>query len=418
MTVRIELTELQREGRRVRLDAQTAAALQGSRLVEVRPDTGGHYLLLPTGRVGAVTVGRSPAEIEVVVTPKTPIRSVLFLLGYARDPGFHPSDVSGLEDASLWPAVAETFARQAERALGQGVLQGYVTVDDTLPLVRGRIRVADQLARRPGHPLPLEVRFDEYSPDIPENRILRTAIRHLLAQPRLADSTRRRLTHLDGRLDGVSVLPDGRRLPVWRTSRANQRYQAVLRLAELLLADRSLQLGDQRRIPTAAFVVDMAKVFEDFLTVALQEALRRHPGHTVSQYPTHLDQPAPGHTPAIRMNPDVVHVVDGHPVAVFDAKYKREDASAGFPNADSYQMLAYCTALGLPRGWLVYAHGHSGQVVRRIRHTDIDIVESPLDLSRDPEAVLAQVAALAEAAVPTRANADPSPRASRPRTPA
>jgi len=39
------------------------------------------------------------------------------------------------------------------------------------------------------------------------------------------------------------------------------------------------------------------------------------------------------------------------PGAVVDAKYKAERAS-GFPNADLYQMLAYCTALGLRDGHL------------------------------------------------------------------
>ena len=40
--------------------------------------------------------------------------------------------------------------------------------------------------------------------------------------------------------------------------------------------------------------------------------------------------------------------------AVINAKYKAEKG-AGFPNAALYQMLAYCTALRLPVGHLVYA---------------------------------------------------------------
>lgn len=40
-----------------------------------------------------------------------------------------------------------------------------------------------------------------------------------------------------------------------------------------------------------------------------------------------------------------------------DAKYEAEKPS-GFPQADTYQMLAYCTVLGLPVGHLVYAEGN------------------------------------------------------------
>jgi len=101
--------------------------------------------------------------------------------------------------------LAESSARQAERAHLCGVRQGYVTADDSLALVRGRIRVA-QIARRPGILLPLEVRYDDYSPDIPENQILRSACRLMNGPDRLDDRLRARLVHLDARLDGVSVL--------------------------------------------------------------------------------------------------------------------------------------------------------------------------------------------------------------------
>ncbi len=64
----------------------------------------------------------------------------------------------------------------------------------------------------------------------------------------------------------------------------------------------------------------------------------------------------------IFIRPDVVHVVRRKPVAVLDAKYKLEDASSGYPNADVYQMLAYCTMLSPNRGWLVYAQEDASRV--------------------------------------------------------
>ena len=47
----------------------------------------------------------------------------------------------------------------------------------------------------------------------------------------------------------------------------------------------------------------------------------------------------------------------------------------------AYQMLAYCTALNVPVGWLVYAEGRGSAFQRRIRNTDISIIEYPLDLT-------------------------------------
>lgn len=146
-------------------------------------------------------------------------------------------------EPDLWPALALTLARQAERALTHGVLQGYETRNEAQRTVRGRIRIGDQIARRPGLMMPLEVTYDEYSADITENRILRTALRRMLSVPRLAADSRARLAHLDAMLTGVEVLRPGSRPPTWRRTRMNSRYHSVLRLAEVILRNSSTEGG-------------------------------------------------------------------------------------------------------------------------------------------------------------------------------
>ncbi|GGN60022.1 McrBC 5-methylcytosine restriction system component [Actinoplanes lobatus] len=383
---RVDLGELDKSGARCELTVDQAAALDATGLVKPRPEGGGWWRLWPNGYAGAVRID----DLDVEVHPKVGIARLLFLLGYAGDPGFRPEDVGAEAETELWPALAESLARQAERALAAGVMQGYVSVDDALPLVRGRIRFADQISHRAGLPLPVEVRYDEYSPDIAENRILRTALRRMRAVPRLPESARARLGHLDARLDGVRVLPHGAIPPEWRPSRLNARYLPALRLAALVLRQHSAEPGPggQRM---AAFVVDMARVFEDFLTTALREALAGRPGHTAGQYHTHLDT-----SRKILIKPDVVHLAGGRPVAVFDAKYK-----LSYPNEDAYQMLAYCTALGLARGWLVYAQGAASGPLP-VRNTGIEIIRRPLDLTAPPGELLAQVRILADQAVPAQ----------------
>lgn len=390
--VRVVLDELDRAGQVVRLGQTIAAALAGTGLVEVRPEGGGVWRLLPCGKVGAVSV----PGLQVQVNPKEKVglSKLIFLLGYARDPGFRPEDVTGEDEPELWPALAESLARLVERALGRGVLQGYQTVEDALQTVRGRIRIGDQIARRPGQMVPLEVSFDEFTPDIAENRILRAALRRMLAVPRLAPKVRARLAHLDGRLNGVQQLHAREQIPRWLPTRLNDRYQPALRLAEVVLRNCSAEAG-MGGVRVAAFVVSMWQVFEDFVTTALTEALRRYPGHTRGQYPSWLDVPPPGKVKGeIPMRIDIVHLVGGRPVIVFDAKYKVSESSGSYPNADHYQMLAYCTALGLHRAWLVYAQGSGGPLERRIRNTEISVVEYPLDLSASPNHLLDQVAAL------------------------
>ncbi len=82
------------------------------------------------------------------------------------------------------------------------------------------------------------------------------------------------------------------------------------------------------------------------------------------------------------------------PAAVVDAKSKDEKPS-GFPQADLYQVLAYCTVLGLSEGRLVYAKGNEEPRSHSVVATDVLIHCHTLDLAQSPEAVLEQVASLA-----------------------
>ncbi|WP_263431070.1 McrC family protein [Nocardioides sp. TRM66260-LWL] len=88
-------------------------------------------------------------------------------------------------DADLRAVLARMFTLEAEHALATGPLRGYRTEDQTLPVLRGRLRMRDQDLRRFGHLSLLEVRVDEWTIDTPENRIIRSAADALLALPGL-----------------------------------------------------------------------------------------------------------------------------------------------------------------------------------------------------------------------------------------
>lgn len=96
-------------------------------------------------------------------------------------------------------------------------------------------------------------------------------------------------------------------LPEWRSTRINARYLPALRLAEMVLQNQSVEPGPDGT-PVAAFVVSMPQVFEDFVTVALRDALAASAGEAIAQHDMLLakhDQ--------IPMRPDLVYEVNGRP---------------------------------------------------------------------------------------------------------
>ncbi|MGP5000335.1 McrC family protein [Glutamicibacter ardleyensis] len=386
MRTHLTFDELETAPRSVELSEDDAAMLRTSKLIHVARAWGGGWNISPTGLVGAVQIGE--LLIEVHPKAKVGLSRLMFMLGYATDPGFREEGTDAVEEPDFFAAIAHSFARQCERALKRGPLSSYVTVDESLRVLRGKIRVGDQLSRHHGLPVPIEVTFDEFTMDIAENRILRAAIRLVLNLPEVSPAVRERLSRLDRNLDGVKIPPRVALWPQWQESRANAHYVPALRLAALIKDGLSVEAG-KGRSRMSSFAVDMAKVFEDFVTAALKESMRSFPGTVRAQFEAHLDEPKQGGRPRTSMYVDAVYCEAGIPRVVFDAKYKAPDFG-GYSNADEYQMLAYCTALEVPRAWLLYAGAGNHRLVK-VRNTNKEIVHFPLDLSLNPERLLERV---------------------------
>ncbi|MBC2868797.1 McrC family protein [Streptomyces mexicanus] len=388
----------------VRLSSEAGRALAASGILQSAvPDPGreGHWLLRAGSRVGAV---RTSGGTVVRIVPKTPVTRLFFLLGFSLDPAAAWRDSKeGSVDTGAYddvvPALAHAVERQIDGALRQGVLQGYREVQETALVMRGRLREAEQIRRHFGRTPPVEIAYDAYTADTAENRILRAATERLLRLPDVPGAVRRRLAHQRVRLCDAQPLIRGQELPYWQPSRLNARYVPALRLAEAVLRGTSPEHRPAGADPLTVdgFLLDMNKLFEDFVTVALREALREHGLTARLQDPHHLDMAR-----LVRIRPDlVVRSGDGRtPLAVVDAKYKVEKGD-GLPHADLYQALTYATVLGLREAHLVYAAGRRPERFHEVRGTvgrdgrGMRLYQHSLDLSREPAQLLTSLRQIA-----------------------
>jgi 5-methylcytosine-specific restriction enzyme subunit McrC len=375
----------------VELTGTQASLLASTKIVQVTPGPRtGLWLVRDNARVGTARIGTGMDAVTVSIRPKVTIDRLLFLIGYAQHgTSWRQEEVDASAYPDLLPAVAHAFGRAAERALRPGVLLGYTSEEDTLSVVRGRIRHPDQIRRRFGLMPPIEVRFDDYSIDIAENQILLSAADRLLHLTGLSPHDINPLHRVSRRLPGVRSLVPGRPLPPWSPNRLNSRYHTALGLAELILRGGSFEFDDTgRRIAVDGLLVTMWQVFEDFVTMAMAEALRPFGGRCQPQDPRFfLDR-----AQRIKLRPDLVYYRPDElgketPFGVIDAKYKRSP-----DNADIYQMLAYCTRLNLHRGHLVYAAGEADAREHHL-HTEhgITVVQHSLDLAGSSESLLRRI---------------------------
>ena len=391
MPATLELREW--EPRRVEtpLGEAELAALSAVR-IGVTPLGGASYELRPSSHVGALRVG----ETSIVVRPKIEAARAMFLISYAIDPRHWREDDTALErDADVPDAIAAAFARETRRAIGRGLLRGYRREEDALHGVRGRVRFADQLRRRPGVLLPVEVAFDEFTADVEENRLLHAALRLLARMPLRSEDARRELRALLPRFEGVAAPPyrqGGAPDIAW--TRLNAHYRRAAALARLVVEWSSLELRGGETA-AAAFLIDMNDVFERFVRTALREAL----GLSEAAWPepdgVKRRRLALDEAGRIRLEPDLLWLDGGAPVFAGDAKYKRTEGDAAARHGDIYQMLAYCTAAGLPSGLLVYAEGEDEPARHAVRRAGVTIEVDALALGGEPDAILASVARLA-----------------------
>lgn len=327
--------------------------------------------------VGAVRV----QGLELRITPKLEVKRLLFLLGFARNPiNWHEEEIQAEGFDGLVPVMATVFARAAERALAAGPLHGYQRIEGARPTVRGRWRVGDQITRRYGVAPPIEVSYNAYTADVPENRLLLAATRRLLNVPDVPDKTRATLRGLRRRLaasvPGASPRRESAR---WSRTRANARFHTALDMAELILAERSYEPAEGRLRPDG-FLINMEHLFEDFIFAALEQELRplyggRFFANQLGRHHLDQDRRAP-----IKL--DLGWYMPGptgeRVIALADAKYMEK-----WHNSELYQQTAYCTALGVRRAHLIYAAGGRARTVYRVANSPIEIVRHTLDLTRE-----------------------------------
>ena len=347
------------------------------------------YTLTGGSTVGVARVG----DLTVELRPKVGVAAVLFLVSYALDPHAWKANQAQLApDTNLAEAIVPLFARAVQQALRPGLLHGYRRHDDTLPTVRGRVRFADQFRTHTGLPLPVEVTYDDFTPDILENRLLRTAVDVLGRLHLRHQASRIALARLHQQLNGISpVLADKRGVPDVHWTRLNMRYRPAVSLARLIITTAGLEAragGEDASV----FLVDMNLVFERFIRVALREQFaldaRSFPA-AAEGHRLHLDIEQ-----AIPLHPDLSWWAAGHCIFAGDCKYKRPSGTV--PNADIYQLLAYLTALQLNDGLLVYATGEAIPGTVTVRFAGKRVHVRTVDVSRSPTEVLAKVRDLAQ----------------------
>lgn len=361
--------------RGVRLSAEEMRALSTSRarLVITGTDEPGLYDIEAKNVVGTIVT----PTLRVIITPKIPIKRLLFLMRYAAELGQFDALAHLEQDDDLLDVMRRLYAEALDRALAGGPIRGYQPTSEALVCPRGRLDLVDLQCRRHGVFPPIDCDFDSFTADIEPNRRLLYAAQ-LVTRSGGNDVAASRLRGLLPRLQevGLSHYRPGKLLPL-SLDRRFERYRAALSLAAVIIEVGSVELR-HGTTESVGFLLDMDAVYEKFVVEILREALeldsrtwRYHPGGL------YLDEDR-----TFRLTPDAAWYPRGsrRPALVLDAKYKVKDRLV---REDAYQMVAYCTALEANDGVLVYAS--CPEESRALRHSGVHLHAIELDPDGSPD---------------------------------
>ena len=294
------------------------------------------------------------------------------------------SGLLGSEKLPLWEVFVNAFLRETALALRHGLAREYVSQDDTLPTLRGKLRVADHLRQPYPRPDRLPVTHDEHTPDIAPNRLLKTALLTVAARTQ-STANQVRCRQLLAFLADVPTLvqPIDNQYIAKSRSRLLAHYEPALRWADWLLRGQGPGLCAGPHV-AHCLLFPMERVFEQYVAAGFRRAGVEV---DIQQSSAWLIDDHQG-TPRFRLQPDLLLRHNGQTI-VLDTKWKTIDADDtnghyGIEQADLYQLFAYGKKYGATELVLIYpAQGNFRQPLQLFGYdADLRLRVVPFDLDK------------------------------------
>jgi 5-methylcytosine-specific restriction enzyme subunit McrC len=337
---------------------------------------GGRRELLATQHVGIFRLGNRTVQVlpkiyqssettDVAKRTLEATRNLLHMLQIADEVPVREQGLANLlkQDMDWFEILTRLFALHLREEWQRGASRGYQVIEDDLPTLKGKWRVAEQICR-PGRDHLFSVAYDEFTADIPLNRIFRFVVERLWSGTQDSEN-RHILGELRQWMDEVTLLPSltaSAATPAVLT-RLNRRLEPLLNLARLFLDGGTMQLatGD---LSAFAFAFDMNRVFESFLA----KIVRKHRQQILPPDMQDCDilsqtrgaslcLAKSGDKLVFRLKPDLAIRHDQTFRLLLDTKYKRlapDVPGVGVAQADFNQMFAYAHRYDCPRVIMLY----------------------------------------------------------------
>lgn len=245
--------------------------------------------------------------------------------------------------------VMEQFLQSLDHLVKRGMRFDYLRVEEEQRFLRGQLDVARQMRQPAGRQHFFQIRHDVFSPDRPENRLLKSALNKICKHTREAGNWRlaHELASLLAEIPGSTN--QAKDFRAWRKDRLMAHYQPVKPWCELVLGEH-MPLAIKGKSHGISMLFPMEKLFERYVANRLQACL--FAGATLNAQVSRESLCKHDGNDFFRLKPDLL-LTHGKKSWVLDTKWKRLDGilrtygdddgarKYGLSQSDFYQLFAY-----------------------------------------------------------------------------
>jgi 5-methylcytosine-specific restriction enzyme subunit McrC len=277
---------------------------------------------------------------------------------YNLEPKFENEKFAYPKEKAIFELIVDRFLYTIERLTKRGFSKGYVEEEDNLNFAKGRILIKEDLKHNLILHHKLFCQYSDFTSDTLENRIAKYTLYHLSRirlESRTLQKRVRQAIHFFEQVSFVHI--SSKKFPKIQYTRMNEHYRPIMVLSEIIIQNSTLNLQKSGEVRYSSFLVDMNRLFENFLLGYLKKNLKefsvRGMGHEMYDYDLDLRG-------QMTQKPDIVIQKNGADVLVIDAKYKRLETKRRkqieIITSDARQVWSYCLVpkTKLPFGVLVY----------------------------------------------------------------
>lgn len=321
---------------------------------------------------------QTPNGIVIEILPKIYFRDenmtinntkklLINMLKHTRDIPFKNFSMSnlGTTDGNILDVFINMFLDEVSNLIKKTLKSSYVQEEDNLNYLKGKLLLDKHIVRNSIRKDKFYVQFDEYSNNIPENRILKSTLLKLSNITSNSKIQNRIRTYLFAFLEIQPSINYKMDFAKCTSNRLMQDYKLCLEWSKIFLENKGFNIytGESKAY---SLLYPMDRVFESYIANNILKSDLFSEFDVIIQAKKHTAKYLFDYPKKFKLKPDII-IKSEEGTIIFDTKWKSlyndSNKNYGISQLDMYQMYAYAKKYGANKVILIYPYSEESKCI-------------------------------------------------------